>query len=228
MSEIQRLIVKEGDQEYELYVESKTAPEVPEQEEPGYRDLLPTINIQEFHAKLRGYTKLALGAFKYLPEAEEVTVKFGIKLGGKVGILRSCTNPWRIEFARQSPRSGKPSFALAWLYKLSPFGFADPAGGFPSFSQGETLTLLRRRSQRLREQGCLTAYADLRKIKGLKPAYCFAEAVRVREASRREASPLGRRLGGFCLCSRTCVARCKMSAFPFWLKVLLKAILKLR
>ncbi len=86
MSEIQRLIVKEGDQEYELYVESKTAPEVPEQEEPGYRDVLPTINIQEFHAKLRGYTKLALGAFKYLPEAEEVTVKFGIKLGGKVGI----------------------------------------------------------------------------------------------------------------------------------------------
>ncbi|WP_268742078.1 MULTISPECIES: CU044_2847 family protein [Fischerella] len=42
--------------------------------------------MQEFHDKLRGYTKLALGAFKNLPEAEEVTIKFGIKLGGKVGI----------------------------------------------------------------------------------------------------------------------------------------------
>ncbi|MBD2773623.1 hypothetical protein ICL16_16470 [Iningainema sp. BLCCT55] len=86
MSEVQRLIVKQDDQEYEIYVESKTAADLPEEEEPGYRDVLPTVNIQEFHDKLRGYTRLALGAFKNLPEAEEVTIKFGIKLGGKVGI----------------------------------------------------------------------------------------------------------------------------------------------
>ncbi len=61
-------------------MESKTAPEVPEQEEPGYRDVLPTINIQEFHEKLRVYTKFALGAFKNLPEAEEVTIKVGIPI----------------------------------------------------------------------------------------------------------------------------------------------------
>ncbi|WP_256091082.1 CU044_2847 family protein [Nostoc sp. KVJ20] len=86
MSEVQRLIVKEDDQEYEIYVESKTASEIPEEEEPGYRNGLPTLNIREFQDKVRGYAKLAVGAFKNLPDAEEVTVKFGIKLGGKTGI----------------------------------------------------------------------------------------------------------------------------------------------
>ncbi|MHC5862301.1 CU044_2847 family protein [Nostoc sp.] len=86
MSEVQRLIIKEDEREYEIYVESKTATEVPEEEEPGYRDGLPTLNIAEFQNKIRDYAKLAVGAFKNLPDAEEVTVKFGIKLGGKTGI----------------------------------------------------------------------------------------------------------------------------------------------
>jgi hypothetical protein len=86
MSEIQSLIIKDDDQEYTIYLESKTAPEVIEEEEPGYRDGLPTLNIKDFQDKIRGYAKLAVGAFKNLPEAEEVTVKFGIKLGGKTGI----------------------------------------------------------------------------------------------------------------------------------------------
>lgn len=85
MSEVQRLIVKEDDQEYEIYVESKTSAEVPE-EEPGYRDGVPTLKIKEFQGKIRDYAKLAVGAFKDLPDAEEVTVKFGIKLAGKAGI----------------------------------------------------------------------------------------------------------------------------------------------
>lgn len=86
MSEIQSLIIKDDDQEYTIYLESKTAPEVIEEEEPGYRDGLPTLNIKDFQDKIRDYAKLAVGAFKHLPEAEEVTVKFGIKLGGKTGI----------------------------------------------------------------------------------------------------------------------------------------------
>ncbi|MBW4624905.1 MAG: hypothetical protein KME49_05195 [Brasilonema octagenarum HA4186-MV1] len=91
MSEVQRLIIKDDGEEYELYIQSKTVAEVPEinDEQEVYRgigDILPTVNIQDFHAKLRGYTKLALGAFSNLPEAEEVTIKFGIKLGSKVGI----------------------------------------------------------------------------------------------------------------------------------------------
>ena len=60
--------------------------------------------------------------------SEESDLKQNIRL------LRSCTNPWRIEFARQSPTEGSPPAALAWLYKRS------------------------------------SAYAAIRKIKGLKPA----------------------------------------------------------
>lgn len=86
MSEVQRIIVKEDDTEYEIYVESKTTSEVIEEEEPGYRDGSPTIKVKEFQDKIRGYAKLAMGAFNNLSEAEEVTIKFGIKLGGKAGI----------------------------------------------------------------------------------------------------------------------------------------------
>lgn len=86
MSEVQRLIVKDDDLEYEIYLESTEVAEVPEDDEPGYRDALPTVNIHEFQNKIRNYAKLAVGAFKNIPDAEEVTVKFGIKLGGKTGI----------------------------------------------------------------------------------------------------------------------------------------------
>ncbi|MEH2240805.1 CU044_2847 family protein [Nostoc sp.] len=71
---------------YHLIGESNTLAEVPEEEELGYRYGLPTLNIQEFQGKIRNYAKLSVGAFKNLPDAEEVTVKFGIKLGGKTGI----------------------------------------------------------------------------------------------------------------------------------------------
>jgi hypothetical protein len=86
MSEIQSLIVKDDGQEYTIYLESKTSLEVIKEKPPIYRDALPTLNIKDFQDKIRGYAKLAVGAFKNLPEAEEVTVKFGIKLGGKTGI----------------------------------------------------------------------------------------------------------------------------------------------
>jgi hypothetical protein len=91
MSEVQRLVIKDDGEEYELFIQSKTDSELPEinDEQEVYRgigDILPTVNVEEFHKKLRGYTKLALGAFKNLPEAEEVTIKFGIKLGSKVGV----------------------------------------------------------------------------------------------------------------------------------------------
>lgn len=90
MSEVERLIVKDDGEEYELYIQSKTAADIqePEEEEPGYRDISPTVNLQDVHKKIRGYTKFALGAFKNFTEAEveEVTIKFGLKLGGKTGI----------------------------------------------------------------------------------------------------------------------------------------------
>ncbi|MCC5651922.1 hypothetical protein LC609_19300 [Nostoc sp. XA013] len=76
MSEVQRLIVKEDEREYEIYVESKTATEVSEEEEPGYRDGLPTLNIAEFQNKIRDYAKLAVGASYTLQISEQTVFKF--------------------------------------------------------------------------------------------------------------------------------------------------------
>ncbi|MCL1470559.1 hypothetical protein LAY57_07700 [Argonema antarcticum A004/B2] len=49
---------------------------------------MPTVNIKDVHKKIRSYTKFVIGAFKDFSDAEveEVTIKFGIKLGGKTGI----------------------------------------------------------------------------------------------------------------------------------------------
>src|SRR5919202_4747765 len=97
MSEIEHLIIQDGDGSIEVYVQSKTPSELPttevrspgddEYESYGAKDAV-IVQIQEIHKKIRGYTKLALGAFKNFSEAEveEVTIKFGIKLGGKTGI----------------------------------------------------------------------------------------------------------------------------------------------
>lgn len=97
MSEIEHLIIQDGDEAIEVFVQSKTPSELPTPEVPptadseyesyGAKDAV-IVQIQDIHKKIRGYTKLALGAFKNFSEAEveEVTIKFGIKLGGKAGI----------------------------------------------------------------------------------------------------------------------------------------------
>lgn len=94
MSEVERLLVKEEDgTEYELFIEPSDneydVPE-PEDDEPVTRGgiAIPTVDIQQVHQKIQNYTKFVLGAFKNFPDAEveEVTIKFGIKLGGKTGI----------------------------------------------------------------------------------------------------------------------------------------------
>ena len=90
MSEVQHLLVKDGSQEYDLYIQSKTTTNLPApDDEDNTRDInIPKVNIQDVHKKIRGYTKFVLGAFKNFTDAEieEVTIKFGIKLGGKTGI----------------------------------------------------------------------------------------------------------------------------------------------
>ncbi|HEY9850466.1 MAG TPA: CU044_2847 family protein [Leptolyngbyaceae cyanobacterium] len=93
MSEVERLLVKEEDgTEYELFIQpSDTEYDVPELEddEPITRGVgLPVVDIQQVHKQIRSYTKFVLGAFKNFTDAEveEVTIKFGIKLGGKTGI----------------------------------------------------------------------------------------------------------------------------------------------
>ncbi|MCA1994285.1 MAG: hypothetical protein LDL41_19895 [Coleofasciculus sp. S288] len=111
MSEVERLLVKENGQEYELFIESKTDYDVPEsdEEEPTTRALRPTVDIQKVHQRIQNYTKFALGAFKNFTDAqvEEVTIKFGIKLAGQAGIpfvtQGSAENHFEIEVKCKFP-----------------------------------------------------------------------------------------------------------------------------
>lgn len=117
MSEVERLLVKEEDgTEYELFIQpSDTGYDVPEPEddEPVTRSgiAIPTVDIQQVHKKIRNYTKFALGAFKNFTDAEieEVTIKFGIKLGGKTGIPflteGSAESNFEIEVKCKYPKS---------------------------------------------------------------------------------------------------------------------------
>lgn len=116
MSEVERLRIQDDGQEYDLYIQSKTDSDVPEPEddEPVSRAGIPAVNIQDVHNKIRNYTKFALGAFKNFTDAEveEVTIKFGIKLGGKTGIPflteGSAESNFEIEVKCKFPDKPKP------------------------------------------------------------------------------------------------------------------------
>lgn len=96
MSEVQRLLIEEGGQQYEIYVESKAAPIMPTAKKPqdydpnqsmGFRDDA-VVKMQQARQMIRGYAVYALSAFKDFgaAEIEEVTLKFGIKMSGSAGI----------------------------------------------------------------------------------------------------------------------------------------------
>ena len=94
MSEVQRLLIEEGGETYEIYVESKATPTMPTgggqgggRPSMGIRDDA-VVKMQQARQMIRGYAMYALSAFKDFgaAEIEEVTLKFGLKLGGKAGI----------------------------------------------------------------------------------------------------------------------------------------------
>ncbi|MBD2101496.1 CU044_2847 family protein [Leptolyngbya sp. FACHB-261] len=95
MSEVQRLLYTDEDgKEYEIFIESKTTSELPELEAPederGSREIRTdaVVKMRQARDMIRGYASYALGAFKDFGTAqvEEVTLKFGLKIGGKAGI----------------------------------------------------------------------------------------------------------------------------------------------
>lgn len=96
MSNIERLVFEEDGEIYTILFESKETPNIPEvitpevdeeKESYGWREEA-FVKIDEVHHQIRAYTKYAIGAFKNLgaAEVEEVTLKFGLKIGGKTGI----------------------------------------------------------------------------------------------------------------------------------------------
>ncbi|MBP0018827.1 MAG: hypothetical protein J7647_14925 [Cyanobacteria bacterium SBLK] len=103
MSEIERLVFEEDGETYEIFVQSKT----PRLEIPQSSASSSKVNssddddfenygvveeakakLEDIHKIIRGYTKYAIGAFKNLAgtEVEEITLKFGMNIGGKTGI----------------------------------------------------------------------------------------------------------------------------------------------
>ncbi|MEH2241263.1 CU044_2847 family protein [Nostoc sp.] len=96
MSNIERLVFEEDGEIYTILFESKETPNVPKvvtpevdenKESYGWREEA-SVKIEEVHHQIRAYTKYAIGAFKNLDvaEVEEITLKFGLKIGGKTGI----------------------------------------------------------------------------------------------------------------------------------------------
>ncbi|XZN89607.1 MAG: CU044_2847 family protein [Microcoleus sp.] len=98
MSEVQRLLVEVEGETYEIYVESRETPIMPEvapnlnsdDEEESYSFQLEdaAVKMQEARRVIRGYSLYTISAFKNfgLAKVEEVKLKFGIKMGGKAGI----------------------------------------------------------------------------------------------------------------------------------------------
>ena len=98
MSEVQRLLVEVEGETYEIYVESKETPTMPEvapnldsdDEEEDYSFQLKdsAVKMQEANQVIRGYALYTISAFKNfgLANVEEVKLKFGMKMGGKAGI----------------------------------------------------------------------------------------------------------------------------------------------
>lgn len=96
MSEVQRLLIEEDGQNYEIYVESKSSPmmspsvasdDYDPNQSMGFREDA-VVKMQQARQMIRGYAMYALSAFKDFgaAEIEEVTLKFGIKMGGSAGI----------------------------------------------------------------------------------------------------------------------------------------------
>jgi Trypsin-co-occurring domain 1 len=95
MSELHRLLIEENGKTLEIYVESPPLPSIPTSsktgERPGAKSATDEVFLKmaEVQEKILAYANFAIGAFQHLgaAEVEEISLKFGIKLGGKTGII---------------------------------------------------------------------------------------------------------------------------------------------
>jgi Trypsin-co-occurring domain 1 len=94
MSEVQRLFFEADGEIDQIEINlsaTETTPEIDEEDDGiEYKDVRTDAiaRMQQARQMIRGYTMYALSAFKDFntAEVEEVTLKFGIKMGGKAGI----------------------------------------------------------------------------------------------------------------------------------------------
>lgn len=95
MSEVKRFQYQEENGEaFEIFIETKSSSEISVHpggdDDPGGMGVANDISIkmQQAQKMIRGYTLYALNAFKNLGDAnvEEISLKFGLRIGGKTGI----------------------------------------------------------------------------------------------------------------------------------------------
>ncbi|MGK7873893.1 MAG: CU044_2847 family protein [Xenococcaceae cyanobacterium] len=91
--EIQKMVYTDDNgEEYEFFIETKPVKLGEEEEEDGRPsrggDKNRTVQMQQAARMIRGYAIYAVSAFKNFGAAkvEEVSLSFGLKIGGKVGI----------------------------------------------------------------------------------------------------------------------------------------------
>ena len=95
MSELKRLLIEEDGKTIEIYVESPPSAAIPEPsssgKRPGEKGATDEVFLKmaEVQSKIATYANFAIGAFQHLggAEVEEISLKFGIKLGGKTGVI---------------------------------------------------------------------------------------------------------------------------------------------
>lgn len=94
MSDVKRFLFEENGEVFEVFIETQSSTEIPvpagDDDDPGGMGVVNDISIkmQQAQNMIRGYTLYALKAFKNLGDAnvQEVSLKFGLKIGGKTGI----------------------------------------------------------------------------------------------------------------------------------------------
>lgn len=94
MSAVKRFQFEEDGEAFEIFIETKSSPEIStpsgDDDDPGGMGVVNDISVrmQQAQNMIRGYTLYALNAFKNLGDAnvEEISLKFGLKIGGKTGI----------------------------------------------------------------------------------------------------------------------------------------------
>jgi hypothetical protein len=95
MSELKRLLIEDDGKTVEIFVESPSIPTLPDPptiaKRPGEKGATDEILLKmaDIQSQIQSYAKFAIGAFQHLgtAEVEEITLKFGIKLGGKTGVI---------------------------------------------------------------------------------------------------------------------------------------------
>jgi Trypsin-co-occurring domain 1 len=113
MPQPQRLIFEDGDNSYEVLIDSPQPVQLIESDDKHISksptrggiesNIAPAVRVklEEVHHTIRGYTQYAIGAFKNLAiaEVEEVTLKFSLKISAAGGLPMIASSKTDADFS---------------------------------------------------------------------------------------------------------------------------------